>query len=579
MKAAIAVILTGFASFPALAMPTPAAPLAAQADPAAAIGEARDRLSAGDLEGAEKILRALLDTSPEDPRGNYLLGYTLHARNLLEEALVFHTKAAGYASTKKDASYNAACAHARLGDLDAAYRWLRKAVRAGFDDRGRADTDPDLVALRAEPRYGKIFPPMRRGAEAFRETGLRVLHELVGEASQDQFGWVARRVGDLDADGCLDFGTSAPTHASAGPAAGRVYVYSGRTGVLLFQRDGKPGEQLGNSVMPAGDVNGDGVPDVLVGAPCSAGAPGRAYVLSGTKGAVLLELSAGEPGDRFGLKGSGAGDVDGDGHADLAIGAPSSDRAGKDAGRVYVYSGKTGSLLYAIDGAAPGEQLGSAIDATRDGKARLLAVGAMGRPGGGRAYVYRLEKSGARLAFPIDPDETSVNLGQYFVTILGDVDRDGVPDVYASDWNNRAKGPATGRVFVHSGKTGERILTITGHRAGEGFGTSVSDAGDVDGDGSADLIVGAWQNPEGGKSAGKCYLHSGRDGKLLATYTSAQPGDTLGFDATHLGDVDGDGGIDFLLTSAWSGIQGPRSGRVFVVAGPAPAAKRAPDED
>ena len=144
----------------------------------------------------------------------------------------------------------------------------------------------------------------------------------------------------------------------------------------------------------------------------------------------------------------------------------------------------------------------------------------------------------------------------------------GVPDVYASDWNNAALGPATGRVFVHSGATGERLLTLTGTRAGEGFGTSQSVCGDVDGDGVADLAVGAWQNAEGAPSAGRVYLYSCKRGELLTTWTSRQAGDTLGFDSVGLGDVDGDGAHDFLLTSAWSHVDAPKQGRVFVVAGP-----------
>jgi hypothetical protein len=140
-----------------------------------------------------------------------------------------------------------------------------------------------------------------------------------------------------------------------------------------------------------------------------------------------------------------------------------------------------------------------------------------------------------------------------------------VPDVYASDWANAAKGPSTGRVFVHSGATGRRLLTLTGETAGEGFGTSPSNAGDVDGDGHDDLIVGAWQYAAAALSGGRAYLYSGRDARLLKTYTCRIPGDTFGFDAVTMGDVDKDGTVDFLITSAWSGIRGFHSGRVFII--------------
>ena len=116
-----------------------------------------------------------------------------------------------------------------------------------------------------------------------------------------------------------------------------------------------------------------------------------------------------------------------------------------------------------------------------------------------------------------------------------------MPDVYASDWSNAALGPSTGRIYVHSGRSGARLLTLTGEHPGDGFGTSPSGAGDVDGDGRADLIVGAWQYGQVAVSAGRVYLYSGRDGRLLRTYTDRVAGDTLGFDAVGLGDVDGDG--------------------------------------
>jgi hypothetical protein len=154
-----------------------------------------------------------------------------------------------------------------------------------------------------------------------------------------------------------------------------------------------------------------------------------------------------------------------------------------------------------------------------------------------------------------------------FVTIAGDVDRDGTPDVYASDWPNAALGRSTGRVYVLSGADGHVIRTHTGEAPGDGFGTSSSKAGDVNGDGHADLVVGAWQHASRAVSGGKVYLLSGRDGALLRTWTGTVPGETLGFDAVAIGDVNGDTAVDFLLTSAWSSVAGSHSGRVLIVSG------------
>ena len=94
-------------------------------------------------------------------------------------------------------------------------------------------------------------------------------------------------------------------------------------------------------------------------------------------------------------------------------------------------------------------------------------------------------------------------------------------------------------------------------------------AGDVNGDGHADLIVGAWQHASAAPSGGQCTLFSGKDGRELWRLTCQEPQDTFGFDAVGLGDVDQDGAIDFLLTSGWSAVHGPKTGRVFVVAGKA----------
>ena len=112
--------------------------------------------------------------------------------------------------------------------------------------------------------------------------------------------------------------------------------------------------------------------------------------------------------------------------------------------------------------------------------------------------------------------------------------------------------------------TGRRLWTLTGESRGDGFGTSPSVAGDIDGDGYADLIVGAWQYGGAAVSGGRAYLYSGRTHELLRTYTCRIPGDTFGFDAVGLGDVDGDGVDDLLITSGWSAVSGHHSGRVFL---------------
>jgi hypothetical protein len=390
---------------------------------------------------------------------------------------------------------------------------------------------------------------------------VKIIREWDGESSGDQFGWIARNIGDVDGDGVPDVVTSAPTLTGSGAKAGRVYVYSTKANKLLWTASGHAGDELGTGLEAVGDTNGDGIPDVIASAPGG----GYAKVYSGRDGRVLLTLKAEKISDEFGRHASGAGDVNHDGFADVIVGAPGNGAAGAKAGRAYVYSGKDGRVLLTLTGERPGDEFGSAVSGYTFGSRVLLLVGAgnAGAKHQGRAYVYDalLQKP----KFTLEADATGNALGAMFLSVPGDVDGDGVADVYASDWSNAARGPMTGRVYIYSGKSGRALLTLTGETAGEGFGTSSSVAGDVDGDGHADLIVGAWQYSGAAMSGGRAYLYSGKDGRLVKTFTCRIPGDTFGFDAVTLGDVDGDGTADFLITSGWSGVHGFHSGRVFIL--------------
>lgn len=541
--------------------PPPSAPPSSPPAPAAAtLAAGTAAIRSGSFAEAVKILEAVTASEPKNVGAWRFLGVAYQKTNDLDRAEAAYRKGLALKPDGPVLLYNLGTVYALRKDADRAFEWLGKAKATKQLDMSMMGTDTDLAGLSGDPRFKALLPGPEDFQHPFVED-VKVVREWDGEAANDQFGWIARDMGDVDGDGVRDVVTSAPTKDVGGPNAGRVYVYSTRSGKLLWQVDGKPGDQLGIGVECAGDVDGDGVKDVIAASPFA----GRAYVYSGRDGKVLLSFTAESKSDAFGRHVATAGDVDHDGHADVIVGAPSSAAGGAGAGRAYVYSGKDGHPLLTLTGERAGDAFGSTVAGWSGKKGLFLLVGA---PGAGprktgRVYVY--DRLSSKPKFIIDSDETGAALGAMFLSVPGDVDGDGVPDVYASDFSNAAKGPSTGRVYVHSGKDGRRLVTLTGETAGEGFGIGPASAGDVDGDGREDLVVGAWQYAGAAVSGGRAYLHSGKDGALLKTYTGRVLGDTFGFDAVGLGDVDGDGTIDLLVTSAWSGVHGYRSGRVFVI--------------
>ncbi len=376
---------------------------------------------------------------------------------------------------------------------------------------------------------------------------VHVLHTFHGPTTGKGafFGWAVSELRDVNGDGVTDVVIGEVNGGSK--LRGRVWVYSGRSGHLLFHRSGRAGEQNGYAIADAGDVNGDGVPDVISGAPGRAKAIGRAYVYSGATGRTIARLRGHRHGDAFGAAVSGAGDVNGDGVPDLLVGAPGN---GATAGHAYVISGRTHHVIRVLSAHRRGDEFGAGTahtaDLNGDGVDDLI-VGASGaRPGHGAVYVYS-GRTGVRL-FRIHGERGNVAFGQFFVAGVGDVNRDGVPDVYVGDYGSNNAGKAGGFAAVYSGRDGARLHAWRG-AAGEGMGPGRS-AGDVNGDGVPDIIVGNYTSSDGAPAAGKVQVFSGATGKRLRAITSTTPNENLGFDAVGIGDTNGNGTPDFLVSAA-----------------------------
>lgn len=363
-------------------------------------------------------------------------------------------------------------------------------------------------------------------------------------------------------------------------------------GVLLRKWGELKKDTFGISVANAGDVNNDGIDDVVVGAylwdkpiPDSTKklkSTGRVYVYSGSDGSELhaLQMAGESSGDWFGYSVAGA-DVDGDGYSDVIVGAPRWDisksdtqAALKDTGKVYIYSGATGDLIASVVGAAAGDNLGLAVaraghvdaDSNDDivigvPKADVEVVDSKPLKDAGRALVC----SGAGIVasstcdaatalFLVDGMTAGDWLGRS-VAGAGDVNGDGLDDVIVgmpkADVSDKKDA---GTAVVYDGATGQAWAQVTGENAADWFGYTVSGAGDLDGDGYADIAVGAYKHDATNgvtsklmKDAGAVYAYSCaiQDAcqPLFVSYGEAA-GDRFGYSVAAGGDIDADGQPD-----------------------------------
>ncbi len=344
------------------------------------------------------------------------------------------------------------------------------------------------------------------------------LYSFAGQAAGDQFGYAVASAGDVNADGTGDLLVGAWLADFGGMDAGRAYVFSGLDGSALFVFDGdSAGEHLGAALCGGGDVDGNGHDDLVLGSPADSNAganSGSIRVMSGLDGTVLHSLDGSAAGDAFGTSVAGAADFNGDSLADFVVGAPYDDHAAADAGRVTAHSGADASVIHTFDGQIGGDQLG-------------IAVGSM-----------------------------------------SDINSDGRPEVITSAWLANSNGADSGRVLVRSGSDGTILLTLDGDVAGAGLGKGGAvDVQDVNGDGLADLLIGVPYSDGSGANSGSAVVYSGFDGSRLFTFQNSTAGDWLGHSVSSAGDVNGDGLGDLLVGVPLDDDNGNLSGSAFVFLG------------
>lgn len=330
--------------------------------------------------------------------------------------------------------------------------------------------------------------------------------------------------------------------------AGAVYpvevdpVYTSADWIVEGQSDW----DFGASVANAGDVNADGYDDVIVGAPGYLSSTGEALIYHGSSAGLASSASStlvgAAPGDSFGYSVAGAGDTNGDGYDDVIVGAPEWDWHGG----VYTYAGSATGVVpivaTLISGITEWSDLGAVVsgigDVNNDGYADVAALASAGAEG---VLIYRGSASG-----------TSPTATQYLdpnypnsVAPAGDVNGDGYDDLiigcegYSSD---------VGHAYVYNGSSsgiaGAASRTLTGENSGDYFGHAVAGVGDVDGDGYDDVVVsaGAWYT-------GRIYVYHGAPTGLSSSVRTIIDGPDweFGYSVGRAGDVNQDGYDDILV--------------------------------
>lgn len=329
--------------------------------------------------------------------------------------------------------------------------------------------------------------------------------------------------------------------ATSNPRVGNAFVLSGADGstiLTLNPPDMMPQALFGHAVAGIGDINGDMVPDLAVGAPGvddgGINRSGKVYLFSGADGSLLRAISSPNrrKGGRFGFSLTAAGDLDGDGAGDLIVGAPRENdpASGRRSGVAYIVRSDPNSAFAVL---VPEADPNSSTDPQKGA-------------GFGWSLAAGVDVSG------------SDGKGEILVAAPGD---------------NQKPRANSGSVYLFDGATGALIAAIRNPRPQENglFGESVSFMADATGDGVSDILVGSdGEDAFTGDFAGRISVISGADPNVAYWNTAApviEPLANFGFAVAGLADINGDGLGDIAATEPESSLHGQLSGLAYVLSG------------
>lgn len=394
-----------------------------------------------------------------------------------------------------------------------------------------------------------------------------VLYTVAGTNAGDRLGASVSGAGDVNSDGYWDFMAGSQLSDRNGQNSGLLIVYSGSNGEMLYTYTGSQvGQHLGRSTSAAGDANHDGHDDFIIGSPfedvTTGGVgggvranAGTADLRSGLDGSRIRVFRGGSNDEGKGYSVSGAGDVNADGYCDQIVGSFE--------GTARVRSGLDGTILHVIEESGNSPHIGWAVSAAGDVDGDGyddIAGGSAGYDGG---------KGLVRVFSGLDGSELFRGVGGvvgetlgHSVSYAGDVNNDGRGDVIAG-----APGRALGRGMarIYSGASGVVLHTFTENNSDMGW--SVGGAVDIDNDGHDDVIAGGPTSVGMSGTEGKAWALSGRTGAILFSISGSSAAQSLGASVAGAGDVDGDGYGEVIVGAPIAHHSAPSGGLAMVLSG------------
>ncbi|HLP32363.1 MAG TPA: FG-GAP-like repeat-containing protein, partial [Bacteroidia bacterium] len=407
--------------------------------------------------------------------------------------------------------------------------------------------------------------------------------------------------GDVNGDGYSDVIIGALEYDNGQTDEGAFFVYHGKasglsTTAALMVESNQASARMGQSVASTGDVNGDGYSDVVVGIPFYTNGQsneGATMIYHGSSigigGSPIITLESNLAGARMGTSVSSAGDVNGDGYADVIIGVPFYANGQTDEGVAYVFhggaSGISGSFASIIESNQAGSNMGwdvsCAGDVNGDGYSDIVTSAqeyANGQTDEGAAFVYHGSASGVittHSAF-LESNQVDTKMGNS-VCAAGDVNGDGYGDVIVGAYYYDNGQSNEGAFFVYHGSSNGIITTastvVESNQANAYMGSSVSIAGDVNGDGYSDVVVGAYLYDNFQSNEGAFFVYHGSASGIITSAStvveSNQTNAEMGNSVSCAGDVNGDGYSDVIVGAYQYDNGQSKEGAFFVYHGSA----------